>query len=427
GWTTAATNQMTGSPVYVTPAAVGEPLIIFTCSDQRVRAAFAANGTVLWAKVLNYEIKGPVTVHNEVAYVATMYNALYALRVADGSQVWMANTVLGSVTYAGPVVSAVNQAVYLGTVAGVIQAFSMNNGSLLWQYSTAFPDVETMGVLSLDESTLYFASNAAGSTGNSFYRTAQVGALNLTGTSASIPVAQRLIWSVTDEFGTVMRKMARSGDGSFLIVTARSEPNLGNGRVYKMDTATGARLWQTNLTGCFLSGPALYEEAGATSLVIVHADNWVAENQAVFTAVALYVADGSQAWMFEDRTSTWNQSPFDYSPIVVGNMSIARVVVIPSSSGALHGFDLAGNRLWTVGTTASFYRTPISAALITYPNGCILATYSDFYLRVFCSPGTVPWPTIVPTNAATGSSSVSRAALLTSALATAASALALTL
>jgi outer membrane protein assembly factor BamB len=196
-----------------------------------------------------------LTLANGVAYLGTVDNAVYALRMSDGRVLWK-RQIDGSVN-TQPIVS--NGRVYVSSYAGqngpgYVYALQANNGSVLWRHtSEGYMYVTT----SEDGGTLYVAAQD--------------------GIDALLSSDGYMLWHFSTKGASSDNPVVANR-----IIYATSSLNGEPGTLYALDASTGRLLWQ-------------YQEGDYVSVSIV--SNGIAyldSNDG--TLAALRVSDGHALW-----------------------------------------------------------------------------------------------------------------------------------
>lgn len=273
---------------------------------ENVGAAAAANATppLLWtnSEIATDKIVAPPLQVDNVVYVGTADNFVYALDAESGAEIWgfeTGHSIWGQPAYRDGVLLA-------ASMDRALHALDAETGEELWEarFAGALPSEPV-----LNEGLVYVSSFDS-----------QVHALDIqTGEQ---------VWSAPDggAAGWVWGAPAYSdGVVYFADIT---------GIVYAVDSATGAPLWQAETAGAVQTSPVVAE-----GVVYVASEGELAETP-VGALTAFDAATGDQLW--QQATP----APLFTTPVVVDN---AVIVALQSEEAVLSAFDReSGARLWFI-------------------------------------------------------------------------------
>lgn len=270
--------------------------LVFVGGNDRPELFFHAINTNDGAFAWNFSLgnvgmqSSPIT-HDDTVYLARRDGVVFALRMADGTQRW--NTTFSQfglrTIYATPAISHDGALLYIATdgmyqphVRGAEQAvyaIRTADGSQVWNFTGPYP-FHGSPVLSPDGTALYIGGADQGFTPNASADC--VYALNAA-TGAKL-------WRFVAPGGVTMRP-AVSHDGSTIYVGA-SLARPGFGIMLAIDASSGTKKWSYEPDGAVsaILSPTLAPD-GAT----LYVGTWNVEHEAL---TAINTADGSKKWAF---------------------------------------------------------------------------------------------------------------------------------
>jgi len=304
-------NYRTGSWVASSPAVVDDVIYVGS-GDNNVYALNATTGRKVW----NYTTGNCVqwsspAVVGGVVYVGSTDNKIYALNAATGTTVW--NYATAGEVWSSPAV--VGGVVYVGSWDGNVYALSTTTGTLVWK-TTGWPVVSSPAVVG---GVVY-----VGSTDNKIY------ALNAaTGTTVWNYATGGAVWSSPAVVGGVV--YVGSNDGNVYALNAAtgttvwnyatggavwSSPAVVDGRVYVgsddnktycLNASTGAHIWDYTTGDVVESSPAV-----AAGIVYVGSND---HNVYALNAVA-----GTLVWSFRTSDSVFSSPAVVHGVVYVGSL-----------------------------------------------------------------------------------------------------------
>jgi outer membrane protein assembly factor BamB len=289
-------NFTTGGHIYSSPAIVDDVVYVGS-NDNKVYALNAATGALLWSYTTGHWVSSSPAVSSGIVYVGSFDNKVYALNAATGVLLWSYTT--GDIVRSSPAVS--DGVVYVGSYDNKVYALNAATGVLLWSYTT--------GDIVRSSPAISGGIVYVGSYDNKVY------ALNA--------ATGALLWSYTTG-STVDSSPAISGG----IVYVGSFDN----KVYALNAATGVLLWSYTTGGSVTSSPAVSD-----GIVYVGSyDNKV---------YALNAVTGALLWSYTT------------GDIVGSSPAIANgVVYVGSNDNKVYALNAAtGTLLWSYTTSHGIY------------------------------------------------------------------------
>lgn len=310
-----------------------------------VRALDAGTGTERWAVGLGEDIVTSPVVAGETVYVAAG-ESLYALAVSDGAERWV--EVIGAdpsspVAADGMVIVAGGDSVHVFTPDGTSATTAELTGDM----------VSTPAVVG---STLYAATDSG-----------TVYAFDIDQSNSSVTLTEQ--WTISTVIDR--RPTVTVSDGP-LVVTGASPGESEQGRVYALNAATGAELWEFTTTNWIESPAAIDGDA-----VYVGGTNG--------DVVALTAESGTERWRFTANDS-W--SVLYWGPGVTGGSVVTDdTVYVGSEDDNLYAIDAeSGTPQWQFSTGDAIVSTP------TVVDGIAFIGSTDGALYAITSPETSPVP-----------------------------------
>ena len=145
---TIASDSILGGPV------VHEEVVYVGSKDQFLYARHETNGSAKWSFDALASIEGTPTVDDDTVYVGTGANTLYGVWQANGSKRW--EYALDGAVVGSPTVS--NGTVYVGTNAGTMYAVWADNGTERWNYSAGATVIRSTPAV--ENGSVYFGTEA---------------------------------------------------------------------------------------------------------------------------------------------------------------------------------------------------------------------------------------------------------------------------
>jgi outer membrane protein assembly factor BamB len=272
-------------------------------------ALTGAAGDVSWY----HKRYSPATprIANGVLYFADYNGYLFAVKAADGSEIW--STKIGFGTQTTP--ALMPGTVYVNSSDGFLYAMNPANGAVHWKTQVDGSTVLGSSSPAVGAGLVYVGSNDS----NIYALDAATGAVRwkrLTG-------------------GKVISSPAAAGS---LVYIGSADQN-----IYALDAATGAVRWQVKTGGEVNSSPLV-----ANGVVYIGSED--------YTLYALRAATGATLW----KASTQDPDKFDGDPIDT-LPAIAGGVVYVTASQSLYAFNLAdGSRAWRFTVSDSSFGSPSS-------------------------------------------------------------------
>lgn len=261
-----------------------------------------------------------VTIADGVAYVGTVNNAMYALRISDASLLWRSK--INGVPTDRPQVG--NGAIYISTYVGqngpaYVYALRASDGSLLWRFKSSSYSYFSLPMA--ESSVVYVASQE--------------------GVTALKTSSGTLLWHYSTTADAPAPPLVVNG-----VVYASSYVNDGPGTLYALRGSDGALLWKYT-TGSFISTPMVNN-----GVVYVTSDGG--------TLAALHASDGHQLWK-QTLDASLTQPP----QLVNGVLYMTATKILPPASAARSG----GSPLQVMAAGALLWNTfPMAPARQTVPH-----------------------------------------------------------
>jgi outer membrane protein assembly factor BamB len=257
-----------------------------------------------------------VAIANGVAYLGTMDNAVYALRISDGSVLWR-HKIEGSVG-TQPLVD--NGVVYVTSFVGQIgpayaYALRASDGSLLWRHT--YSDYSYLYLSTTDRNVAFV--NSLG----------EISALNTSNGS--------LLWHFATD-GTVSWWLQEVNG----VIYVSSSINNASGTLYALRVSNGTPLWKYTTDG-FIEPPAM-----ANGVIYIDSSDG--------TLAALRASDGHQLWK-QAIDANLVQQPQLVNGILY---TTATKITLPSATGnanPLQGMTGIGALLWNTLQSAPAVQT----------------------------------------------------------------------
>jgi outer membrane protein assembly factor BamB len=191
--------------------------------------ALDANGTSIWSKPFKTQQSvwaQPVS-NGKLVFQVSMDHKLYAINLADGSQVWSLD--LGGAAISGPALDA-NGVLYIGTLASEVLAVNSDSGHVIWRRPSPGTIWGTPVVIGTN---LYFGDFSGKATALLAKDGSPVWTIDLTGPAIAPPVQFKDFLVYAMETGDVQ---AVTIDGK------KSWTHKINGKLYSTPVVMGDRL-----------------------------------------------------------------------------------------------------------------------------------------------------------------------------------------
>ena len=124
-------NYSTSGGVYSSPAVVNNVVYVGSAND-KVYALNTANGAQIWNYTTGGQVYSSPAVSGGVVYVGSDDGNIYALNATNGAKIWNYST--GGFVEASPAVAG--GTIYIGSYDHTVYALNTSSGFQLWNYST---------------------------------------------------------------------------------------------------------------------------------------------------------------------------------------------------------------------------------------------------------------------------------------------------
>jgi outer membrane protein assembly factor BamB len=314
-----------------------------------------------WKVAPGGDISSSAVVVNNMLYVGTRGNNVYALNASTGSTIWSFAT--GSPIDATPAVA--NGIVYVGDEKGTIFALNANlvydlanpsasGGSMIWSYPTGAAVLSSPTVVGgvvyvgSDDMNIYALNASTGAKLWSFTTDgavedspAVVGGVVYVDTPYSVYALNAstgaLVWHISATAGVLNTSLVVA-DGAIYI--AGDDQNSG-GRVWSLDPGTGATLWSVGIGG-LIDGSSYANSALAVVNNVLYVGT---EDHRLY---ALYAYNGVKLWSFVTGGA------IEDAPAVANG-----VVYVASNDHSLYALNAnTGVKLWSFATHSTVASSP---------------------------------------------------------------------
>lgn len=321
--------------------------VVFGSNDNKVYALDAETACIAW----RYDdgegdIKSSVTVSGSTVLFGTEQNNLYALSLADGTELWSTETT-------GKIFGAVatdNSSVYVGDNNGSVSAYSISDGSLAWAYDGH----------NVQEDIIYDEDdNQTNKTVFAVDEYLHVGSI-----VAIDPDTQAAKWSFSAQSEIAAPPLVAE-DGVYVPSNEKI--------LYKLNKGYGVAVWTFTAEKSIRSTPVMDEEGilyfGSNDgyfYAVNSADGslaWkypvgseVAAGAAVDDAYVYFGAYNHKVYAVDKKTGLelWHAETGNK---IQGNLVLYNsILYVPSTDYSLYAFDAAsGTQLWTYETKGALY------------------------------------------------------------------------
>jgi len=308
---------------YLSPSVVLNDVVYVGSDDNNVYAISTKNGKLLWKYATLDGIHSSPAVSNDVVYVGSDDNNVYAISTKNGELLW--EYVTGDNVRSSPTIF--NDVIYVGSDDNNVHAFSKKNGDLKWSYN-----------LGNDIRPSTAASNGivyAGSRDGNLY-------------------------ALDSENGTLKWKYRTMGSIESFPVVSDDVVYVSSldGSIYALDTKTGTLKWEYKIGTDIILHIAAFNNV----IYVTSVDSFV---------YAINAETGTLRWKYDGDQS------FSSSPTISGN-----AVYVGSNNGDLCVLDIGtGELIYKYETETS----SISSVIIS--NGIIFISSNNGNLSAFVSEG----------------------------------------
>jgi len=294
-----AWSYTTVQAVFSSPA-VADDMLYVGSVDNKVYALNASTGAIVWNYTTGSFVYSSPTVAGGIVYIGSHDNIIYALNAANGVLVW--NCTTGGDVYSSPTVA--DGRVYVGSADRKVYALDASTGALVWNYTTSNAVYSSPAVA---DGRVFIGSNDT-----------KVYALNAT--------SGAFLWSYTTG-----NAVYSSPSVAYGLVYVGSYDN----KVYALNATTGARVWSYTTAGAVHSSPAVW-------------DGRVYVGSFDKKVYALNASTGTRIWNFTTGGYV------DSSPAVADGK-----VFIGSRDFKVHALNVStGALLWSYATGQAVYSSP---------------------------------------------------------------------
>lgn len=338
--------------------ATPESYVVFGSNDNKAYALDAETGCIVWRfDDAEGDIKSAVTIADNSVLFGTEQNNLYAVSLADGTELW-------STEATGKIFGAVatdNTYAYAGDNTGLISAYLISDGSLAWTYDGH----------NIQEDIIYDEDD--NQTNKTLFAVDEY--LHVGSIVAIDPDTQTAKWSFSAQSEIAAPPLVAE-DGVYVPSNEKT--------LYKLNKWYGVALWTFTAEQSIRSTPVMDEEGilyfGSNDgyfYAVKSADGslvWkypvgseVTAGAAVDDALVYFGAYNHKVYAVDKKTGllAWQAETENK---IQGNLVLDNsILYVPSADYSLYAFDaLSGNQLWSYETKGALYG---AVAIVKYSGG----------------------------------------------------------